>query len=144
MIVLDTNVISEAMKPEPHPAVLEWLDEQLAETIYLSSVTLAELLVGIGSLPTSRHKNALAQTLDGLLDIFGDRILPFDIDAARHYADIAVTARSAGKGLSTPDGYIAAIAIARGFMVATRDTAPFLAAGLKVVNPWEVKRTVKK
>ena len=138
MIVLDTNVVSEAMKPNPHPAVQAWLDEQAAETLYLSSVTLAELLFGIGSLSAGRRKNALTQTLDGLLDLFGDRVLAFDTDSARHYAELAVKARAAGKGFPTPDGYIAAIATSRGFTVATRDVAPFLAAGLNVINPWEM------
>ncbi|MDX5363590.1 MAG: type II toxin-antitoxin system VapC family toxin [Pseudazoarcus pumilus] len=137
MIVLDTNVVSEAMKAAPNPAVLAWLDEQAAETLYLSSVTLAELLFGIGALPSGRRKDALNQTLDGLLELFADRVLPFDTDAARNYAELAVSARAAGKGFPTPDGYIAAIAKARGFTVATRDVAPFQAAGLNVINPWE-------
>jgi predicted nucleic acid-binding protein len=140
VIVLDTNVVSEAMKPGPHPAVQAWLDEQAADTLYLSSVTLAELLFGIASLPAGRRKNALAQTLDGLLELFRDRVLAFDTDAARHYAELAVAARAAGKGFSTTDGYIAAIAAARGFSVATRDVAPFRAAGLKVINPWEARQ----
>lgn len=139
MIVLDTNVVSEAMKAEPNSAVRAWLDEQVAETLYLSSVTLAELLFGIGALPAGRRKNALNQVLDGLLGLFGDRVLAFDIDAARHYAELAVTARVAGKGFPTPDGYIAAIANAHGFTVATRDVAPFQAAGLNVINPWEAR-----
>ena len=137
MIVLDTNVVSEAMKATPNPAVLAWLDEQAAETLYLSSVTLAELLFGIGVLPAGRRKEALTQMLDGLLALFEDRVLAFDTDAARRYADLAVTARAAGKGFPTPDGYIAAIAKARGFTVATRDVAPFKAVGLNVINPWE-------
>ncbi|MEW6486939.1 MAG: type II toxin-antitoxin system VapC family toxin [Thermodesulfobacteriota bacterium] len=139
MIVLDTNVVSEAMKPQPHPAVQTWLDAQAAETLYLSSVTLAELLFGIGTLPAGRRRDALAQVLEGLLELFEDRVLAFDADAARHYAGLAVSARAAGKGLPTPDGYIAAIAAARGFTVATRDVAPFQAAGLAVINPWEAK-----
>jgi toxin FitB len=138
MIVLDTNVVSEAMKPNPNPAVQAWLNEQAAETLYLSSITLAELLFGIGSLPAGRRKNALTQTLDGLLDLFGDRVLAFDTDSARHYGELAVKARSAGKSFPTPDGYIAGIAAARGFAVATRDIAPFQAAGLNVINPWEM------
>jgi predicted nucleic acid-binding protein len=137
MIVLDTNVVSEAMKPEPHPAVRAWLNEQVAETLYLSSVTLAELLFGIGAIPAGRRKNLLAETLDGLLDLFGERVLAFDAGAARRYAELAVKARTAGKGFPTPDGYIAAIAAARGFIVATRDTGPFEAAGLNVINPWK-------
>ena len=137
MIVLDTNVVSEAMKATPNPAGLAWLDEQAAETLYLSSVTLAELLFGMGGLPAGRRKEALTQMLDGLLALFEDRVLAFDTNAARHYADLAVTARAAGKGFPTPDGYIAAIAKARGFTVATRDVAPFKAVGLNVINPWE-------
>ena len=137
MIVLDTNVISEAMKPEPHPAVRAWLNDQAAETLYLSSVTLAELLFGIAALPAGKRKDMLAQTLDGLMGLFRDRVLPFDVDAARHYADLAVTARTGGRGFPTPDGYIAAIAASRGFVVASRDTAPFEAGGVSVINPWE-------
>ncbi|MGK9201156.1 type II toxin-antitoxin system VapC family toxin [Sinorhizobium meliloti] len=136
MIVLDTNVVSEAKKPAADPAVRSWLNEQVAETLYLASVTLAELLFGIGALPDGRRKKALAEMLDGVLELFGDRVLPFDIGAARYYAGLAVTARAAGKGFPTPGGYIAAIAASRGFIVATRDISPFEAAGLTVVNPW--------
>ena len=95
MIVLDTNVVSEAMKPEPNPAVRAWLNAQVAETLYLSSVTLAELLFGIGALPEGRRKHGLSETLDGLLALFGDRVLMFDTGAARHYAELAVKARLA-------------------------------------------------
>jgi predicted nucleic acid-binding protein len=136
MIVLDTNVVSEAMKAQASPAVRAWLDEQAAETLYMTSVTLAELLYGIAALPSGRRKDALAETLSGLLELFGDRVLAFDAEAARHYAELALAARAAGRGFPTPDGYIAAMAKARGFAVATRDVAPFLAAGLKVLNPW--------
>lgn len=140
MIVLDTNVVSEAMKPEPHPAVRAWLNDQAAETLYLSSVTLAELLFGIGALPTGKRKDMLAQTLDGLMGLFRDRVLPFDTEAARHYAELAATAKAGGRGFPTPDGYIAAIASSRGFIVASRDTAPYDAAGVSVINPWKVQR----
>ena len=137
MIVLDTNVISEAMKPEPHPAVRAWLNAQAAQTLYLSSVTLAELLFGIAALPAGRRKDMLAKALDGLLELFRGRVLPFDADAARHYAALAVMARTGGRGFPTPDGYIAAIAASRGFIVASRDTAPYEAARVTVINPWE-------
>jgi len=137
MIVLDTNVISEAMKPAPNLAVQAWLNEQVAETLYLSSVTLAELLFGIAALPAGRRRNTLTRALDGLLELFGDRVLPFDTDAAHHYAALAVAARNAGRGFPTPDGYIAAIAGSRGFMVASRDTSPYEAGGLRVVDPWQ-------
>lgn len=137
MIVLDTNLVSEAMKPEPHPAVRAWLNNQAAETLYLSSVTLAELLFGIAALPTGKRKDMLAQTLDGLMGLFRDRVLPFDTDAARHYAKLAVIAKTGGRGFPTPDGYIAAIAASRGFIVASRDGAPYEASGVPVINPWE-------
>lgn len=136
MIVLDTNVLSEAMRPTANSAVRAWLNEQVAETLYLSSVTLAELLFGIGALPDGRRKATLTETLGGVLELFEGRVLPFDVGAARHYADLAVRARADGKGFPTPDGYIAAIAASKGFIVATRDVSPFEAAGLTVVNPW--------
>ncbi|MDN5848461.1 MAG: type II toxin-antitoxin system VapC family toxin [Nitrococcus sp.] len=138
MIVLDTNVVSEAMKPEPHAAVRAWLNDQAAETLYLSSVTLAEQLYGIRALPEGKRKNMLARALDGLLELFQGRILAFDTDAARHYAELAVTAKNNGRGFPTPDGYIAAIAAARGFIVASRDTSPYESGGVSVINPWEV------
>lgn len=137
MILLDTNVVSEAMKPVPDDAVRGWLDEQAAETLYLSSVTIAELMFGIGALPKGKRKDKLADALDGVMELFADRVLPFDIDAARHYADLAVKARAAGKGFPTPDGYIAAIAASKGFVVATRDTSAFDAAGVEVIDPWK-------
>ena len=137
MIVLDTNVVAEAMKPESNLAVRAWLNDQAAETLYLSSVTLAELLFGIRALPVGKRKNMLDRALNELLELFADRVLPFDTDAARHYADLAVTARDAGRGFPTPDGYIAAIAASRGFIVASRDTAPYEAAGVTVIDPWK-------
>ena len=79
----------------------------------------------------------LDRALTELLELFKDRVLPFDKDAARHYADLAVTARNAGRGFPAPDGYIAAIAASRGFIVASRDTAPFEAACVTVINPWK-------
>lgn len=136
MIVLNTSVTSEAMKPEPHPAVRAWLNAQAAQTLYLSSVTLAELLFGIAALPAGKRKDMLAKALDGLLKLFRGRVLPFDTDAARHYAELAVLARTGGRGFPTPDGYIAAIAASRGFIVASRDTAPYEAARVTVINPW--------
>ena len=136
MILLDTNVISEAMKPDPHPSVRDWLNAQAAETLFLSSVTLAELLFGIGALPNGQRKTRLGAVLDGVMDLFGPRILAFETQAARRYADLAVKARAAGRGFPTPDGYIAAIAAANGFAVASRDTTAFTAAGLTVIDPW--------
>ena len=130
MILLDTNVVSEAMKPEPNASVRDWLDAQAAETLFL------ELSFGIGALPLGRRRDNLAAALDGVLGLFEPRILPFDTLAARRYGDLAVRARAAGKGFPTPDGYIAAIAAAHGCIVATRDTSAFEAAGLPLIDPW--------
>lgn len=137
MIVLDTNVVSEAMKPAPNPHVRAWLNNQAAETLYLTSVTLAELLFGIRLLPSGKRKDILVQALDRLMALFRNRVLPFDTDAAKFYAELAVAARGAGRAFPTADGYIAAIAASRRFMVASRDVAPYEAAKIVVINPWE-------
>lgn len=136
MIVLDTNVVSEAMTREPHPRVREWLDAQSSQTLFLTSVTVAELLFGVGALPAGKRKEALAAALEDVLKIFAGRILPFDTPAAQRFADLAVNARAAGRGFPTPDGYIAAIAAANRFAVATRDGSAFAAAGVLVIDPW--------
>jgi len=125
------------MKPEPHAAVRAWLNQQSAETLYVSSVTLAESLFGIRALPAGRRKDRLALALDGLMGRFRDRILPFDTEAARHFADLAVMAWTDGRGFPTPDGYITAIAASRNFVVASRDTGPYQAANITVINPWD-------
>ena len=138
MILLDTNVVFETMKPEPDPAVRNWLDEQAAEALYLSSLSIAELMFGIGALPKGKRRFKLKAVLDGVLTLFADRILPFDTNAARRYAVLGVKARAAGRGFPTPDGYIAAIAASRDFAVASRDSSAFMAAGLTVIDPWTV------
>lgn len=136
MILLDAHVVSEAMKPTPDPWVRRWLDAQVADTVFLSSVTVAELLFGISALPKGKRKDRLTTAFDAVLALFAERILPFDTQAARRYADLAVRARATGKGLPTPNGYIAAIAATHGFAVATRATSPFTAVGLKAIDPW--------
>jgi predicted nucleic acid-binding protein len=136
MILLDTNVISEAIKPQPDPNVSAWLDAQAAETLYLSTVTLAEMQFGIGALPVGKRKAMLMEALDGVVELFAGRILTFDVNAARKYGELAVKARAAGKGFPTPDGYIAAITAARGFTIASRDASAFLAAEIDVIDPW--------
>jgi predicted nucleic acid-binding protein len=133
-------VVSEALKPRPNPTVLAWLNEQAAETLYISSVTLAALLFGIAALPTGKRKTMLAHTLDGIIELFADRILPFDALAARRYAELAVIAKGTGRGFPTPDGYIAAIAASRGFIVASHDSAPYHAARVPLIDPWAPPR----
>jgi toxin FitB len=137
VIVLDTNVVSEAMRPEPDPGVVSWLNAQAADTLYLSSVTLAELLFGIGALPAGARKDRLARALDRLLALFPGRVLPFDQDAARRYADMAVIGRAAGRPLPTADGYLAATAAAHGFAVATRNVKHFGDTGVELIDPWQ-------
>lgn len=136
MIVLDTNVVSEAMRPQPDAGVLSWLNDQATETLYLSSVTLAELLFGLGALPAGARKDRLTQALDALLALFPGRILAFDQDAARRYAGMAVAARAAGRPLPTADGYIAATAARHNFAVATRNVAHFAVTGVELIDPW--------
>lgn len=141
MIVLDTNVVSEAMRPRPDPGVMAWLGRQAGSTLYISSITLAELLFGIGTLPAGKRQERLAEALAGLLKIFEGRILNFDTEAAQSYAAVAVKAKKSGLGFPVADGFIAAIASAHGYAVATRDTTAFDAAGLEVINPWLYEKT---
>lgn len=136
MIVLDTNVISEAMRPTPDDRVRTWLNEQAAETLFLSSVTLGELLFGVGALPVGARRDRLSTVLDELLALFPGRILPFDQDSARRYAEMAVAARRKGRALAMADGYIAASAASRGFSVATRNTRDFEHTGVLLIDPW--------
>ncbi|MBI5439499.1 MAG: type II toxin-antitoxin system VapC family toxin [Nitrosomonadales bacterium] len=138
MIILDTNVVSEPMNPNGNPVVRDWLDRQVAETLYLTATSLSELLVGIEILPGGKRKETLAVGLSELLvRLFGSRILPFDQQAAMAYAPLVGRARAAGCLISVADGQIAAISAVHGFAVATRDMTPFIAAGVHVINPWE-------
>jgi len=137
VILLDTNVVSEPMRPRPDRSVLGWLDAQAAESLYLSTVSLAELLLGIENLPAGKRRKALAQALDEqIVALFGERILAFDIRAAEAYARVVIRARRHGHPIAVPDVEIAATAASRGFIVATRDAAPFQAADVPTINPW--------
>jgi toxin FitB len=137
MILLDTNVVSEPMKSSGDPLVSAWLDEQVAETLYLAATSLAELLAGVELLPVGRRRDKLAAGLaDLLVRLFAGRILPFDRQAAIACSTIIGRARSAGRAIAFADAQIAAIAKTHGFSVATRDTAPFEAASVPVIDPW--------
>lgn len=136
MILLDTNVVSEAMIRSPHPSVRAWLDAQETETLYLCTITVAELMFGVQTLPAGKRKNELTYAVERVVAAFKGRILPFSQDAARCYANLALLARRAGRGFPIPDAYIAAIAAANAFSVASRDTSPFSAVGLTVIDPW--------
>lgn len=138
MILIDTNVISESWKLAPDPRVLAWIDAQAIETLYLSAVTVAELRFGLVTMPAGKRRTIFLDRLErDVVPAFNGRVLPFDLDASQAYADLMAQARAAGKAIGKADGYIAATAVARGLMVATRDTSPFEAAGLNIVNPWE-------
>jgi len=138
VIILDTDVVSEPMKRQRAERVLEWLDEQAADTLYLTAVSFAELLTGVAFLPDGKRKAGLHSGLTTLIErLFGARILVFDHVAAEYYAKIAARMRGAGLGISVADCQIASIAQAHGFLVATRDEEPFRAAGVGVINPWE-------
>ena len=137
MILLDTNVLSEPLRPAPERRVVAWIDAQALETLYLSAITVAELRAGVALLPAGKRRSALQQGLETrVLPLFAGRVLPFDLACTPAYAALMARARTAGLALATADGYIAAIAAANGLAVATRDTSPFEAAGVTVINPW--------
>jgi predicted nucleic acid-binding protein len=138
VIVLDTNVVAEPMKSSGAPAVRAWLDRQASETLYLTAVSLSELLVGIEIMPEGKRRKGLSAALSQVLNtLFESRILAFDQAAAASYGSLVASARRAGRVISVADAQIAAIALTHGFAVATRDTEPFSAAGVRVINPWE-------
>lgn len=138
MILLDTNVVSEPLRPVPDARVIEWIDAQPLETLHLSAMTVAELRAGVALLPTGRRRAALHESLEKhVLPMFVGRVLPFDLACTNAYAELVARVRKAGGGIETADACIAAVAGASGFIVATRDTRPFQAAGLTVINPWE-------
>ena len=138
MIILDTNVVSEAMKPNPDSAVIAWFDSQMVDDLFLTVTSLAELLTGIEVLPIGKRRAVLVKILrESMERFFGPRILAFDQAEAVAYATIFARARASGYTIAVGDGQIAAIATAHGYAVATRDTRPFLAAGVRVINPWQ-------
>ena len=140
MIIVDTNVLSEPLRAAADPAVTDWLDRQRPETLYLTTVNVAELLLGIELLPLGLRRSRLKARIGEVIAIFGDRrVLPFDHAAARSFAVVMSRARAAGHTIGVADGQIAAIAATHGFAVATRDTAPFIAAGVAVIDPWKLE-----
>ena len=139
MILLDTNVISEPLKASGDPKVVAWINAQNIETLYLSTIGLAELRFGIAALPEGKRKDVLHSSLEQrVLPLFEGRILSFDISASQAYATLRSRARVAGQAIAPADGYIAAIAMTHSLSIATRDTQPFIAAGLTVINPFDL------
>jgi len=137
VIILDTNVVSVPSKPQSDPTVMAWLNRQVRSTLFLTAINVAELSEGVAILPEGRRKEALRLALNETLAGFSTPILTFDREAALIYPSLIVHAKSLNYTLPTADVYIAAIAKVHGFAVATRDVEPFLAAGVRVVNPWE-------
>jgi predicted nucleic acid-binding protein len=137
MFLIDTNVISELMRATPAPSVLSWFSTQDPSTLYLSAVTEAELRTGIAILPEGQRREGLRAALDATIaEDFEGRILPFDTDAAKTYAEIASMRRAAGRPIADADCQIAAIARASGAIVATRNLRDFEGCGVDLVNPW--------
>ena len=138
MIVVDTKVLSELWRVAPDPKVLAWMDAQVVETLFLSAITVAELRFGVAAMPPGKRRTIYQERLEReVLPAFAGRVLPFDLDASKAYGELMARARlGAGLAIGNADGYIAATAAARGLMVATRDTSPFKAAGLTVIDPW--------
>ena len=137
MYVIDTNVASELMRPEPTLAVTEWIAARDAEELYLTAVSEAELLYGVAIMPAGRRRDTLEDSMARWLDQgFGDQILPFDSAAARAYAEIAAGRRSAGRPIGEADCQIAAISRSRGAVLVTRNLTDFEDTGVDVVDPW--------
>lgn len=137
MIVADTNVVSELMRPEPDGAVVSWLDDHATDELRITAVTLAEILHGIARLPTGRRKRELRATADDVFGAFAEGILPFDGAAAAIYADIVDRRERAGVPISAFDAQIAAICRSRRASLATRNVRDFNSTGVTVLNPWD-------
>ena len=137
MIILDTNVISELLRPAPEPRVEHWLSAQDGLNVYLTSISEAELRYGLAIMGNGKRRAALVDAVDRILreDLAG-RILPFDSDAAQSYAAIAAARRAAGRPIAQADCQIASIAHSRGATVATRNTPDFEGCEIDLMNPW--------
>ena len=137
MIILDTNVVSELMRPAPAAGVVRWAASQPAHSLYTTSITQAEILHGILLLPAGRRRRALEQAAHAMFaEDFADRILAFGSEAAGPYARIAAERRKAGRPISQFDAQIAAIARARGARVATRNVSDYEGCGIDMIDPW--------
>lgn len=137
MIILDTNVVSEPLKPKPEPAVLEWLDAQAPETLWLTTINLAELYAGIEALPRGKRRNKLADALvERVLPLFEGRVLAFDAAAAQAFARVHAGAVATGNPIAFADAAIAAIAAAHSCLIATRNVRDFKGSGVEVIDPW--------
>ena len=139
-ILLDTNVLSELMRPQPDQSVMSWFSERTGALFYVSAMTQAEIMLGISLLPAGKRRDALAAAADGMFSQdFAGRCLPFDATGAANYAGIVAARRNAGQAISTEDALIAATALAHGYPLATRNIKDFLHIdGLTLYNPWQL------
>lgn len=138
--LLDTNVLSELLRAQPHPAVLAWFAQQPADSLFVSAVTQAEMLLGARLLPRSKRRQQLETALDTMFrEDFAGRVLPFDAAAAAAYAAVVAARRGAGRPISQFDAQIAAIALSRRAALATRNISDFEACGLTLTNPWSAR-----
>ncbi|WP_299911444.1 type II toxin-antitoxin system VapC family toxin [uncultured Paracoccus sp.] len=138
MIILDTNVVSELLRPAPEKRVVDWLGDLDGSGVYLTAITEAELRLGVAILPAGKRRDGLADMIDQIIrEDFADRILSFDSPAAIAFAAIAASRRASGRPIAHADCQIAAIAQAAGAKVATRNTPDFADCGIKLVNPWK-------
>jgi toxin FitB len=136
MLVLDTNVISEILRPEPHKSVVAWFESQPKSQVFTTAVTYAEILYGVSLLPKGRQKLIAAVELIFEEDL-ANRILGFDAPCAAHFGDIAATRRLAGRPINQLDAMIAAIARLHGAKLVTRNAPDFDECGVDVINPWD-------
>jgi len=138
MIILDTNVVSELMRPTPESRVLRWFGNQAAEDLHITAVTMAEILYGIELISTSRRREVLRAGAEKMFEtVFGDRILTFEDRAAHAFSQIASARQRQGKSISASDAQIAAITRVHGSTLATRNPYVFEGCGVRLVNPWE-------
>ncbi|MGI9293105.1 MAG: type II toxin-antitoxin system VapC family toxin [Pseudomonadales bacterium] len=138
MIIVDTNVISEFMGTPPGRSVLEWLNAQDAVTLYITSISVAEIELGLQMMPVGKHQQLLSQQFEQFLAVaFDTRILGFDAKAAKYYANCRATRRKIGRPISTLDAQIAGICRANGFVLATRNIKDFEDSDIELVNPFE-------
>jgi predicted nucleic acid-binding protein len=139
MIILDTNVISELMKPTPTARVVAWVAAQPPQSLFTTSITQAEILYGVVMLPAGRRRQAVEAAAEAMFrEDFAGRVLSFGSDAALPYARIAVDRRRAGRPISQSDAQIAAIAFCTGATIGTRNVTDFEMCGIDLINPWDV------